>query len=194
MLLWMASIALSVSFLVVTAAVGLYVPAMATAHLVIAGLVSTVIALLAFADTRKMIQAGAPEMKVAGSLMRYMGLIWAWLALVISVTYGTSILEWSGWWQYFLSFIVLAGLCLFMSRILRDADEFDAHILRISRYIGCVTLFGTMTALAVFAVNRVNMFPAETHSWAASNVFVFGALALAAVSSYMLKASANQAK
>lgn len=198
MVLWMASIAVSVCLLVISAAVGATDPVGANIHLFIAGLVSTAMALLAISETRKLIQSGASQMIVAASLTRFMGLIWAWAALVISITYSTGILEWSSWWQYFLGLIVLSGLCLFLSSVLGKDGEtgaVDEHMLQASRYIAVSTLLLMVTAALVFGISRINALPSlEQDIWAAQNVFVFGALALSAISTYLLKASVNEAE
>jgi len=197
MVLWMSGIAASVCMLVISAAIGAHVPAAVNAHLVIAGLVSTVMAQIAISETRKLIQSGATDMAVAGSLMRFMGLIFAWAALAISVTYGTGILKWSAWWQYFAISMVLAGLCLFVSRLLCEAvgQHRDQSMLHLTRYLAGTTLFATVIAIAFFGLNRLDpVSTLATSTWAADNVFFFGAFALAAVSSYLLKASINEAR
>lgn len=189
MVLWMMGIAISVCLLVISAAIGAQVPIVANAHLIIAGLVSTVMALLAIGEARKLIQVGASDMMVTGSLMRFMGLIWAWAALAISITYGTGILEWSAWWQYFAGSMVLAGLFLFSSRLLCDASHQGRDQTKLR-----ITLLATVTAIAFCGLNQLNMVSAiEIGTWAADNVFFFGAFALAAISSYLLKASVNEA-
>jgi hypothetical protein len=189
MVLWMMGIAISVCLLVISAAIGAQVPIVGNAHLIIAGLVSTVMALLAIGEARKLIQVGASDMMVTGSLMRFMGLIWAWAALAISITYGTGILEWSAWWQYFAGSMVLAGLFLFSSRLLCVASHQGRDQTKLR-----ITLLATVTAIAFCGLNQLNMVSAiEIGTWAADNVFFFGAFALAAISSYLLKASVNEA-
>lgn len=193
--MWMMSIAISVCLLVITAAAGAYDQAMAHANLLVAALVSIAMALLALRDTRQLLKGGASDMIVAGSLMRFMGLIWAWAALAISVTYGPGFLSWSSWWQYFIGFVLLSGLCLFVSRLLCEAEGPDEKLLKTAQYIGGATLFAMVTSIAVFGTNRLAAVPTlEADSWAATNVLLFGAIALAAVSSYLLKASVNEAR
>ena len=122
MLLWMYSIAGSVCILVLSAGVATQLPAMAGVHLFVAGLVSTIMVLLALSETRKLIKDDESQITVIARLMRYMGLIWAWGALTIIVTYGTGILEWSAWWQYFASspwFLRAASACLYLSLLMR---------------------------------------------------------------------------
>jgi hypothetical protein len=189
MVLWMMGIAISVCLLVISAAIGAQVPIVGNAHLIIAGLVATVMALLAIGEARKLIQVGASDMMVTGSLMGFMGLIWAWATLAISITYGTGILEWSAWWQYFAGSMVLAGLFLFSSRLLCDASHQGRDQTKLR-----ITLLATVTAIAFCGLNQLDMVSAiEIGPWAADNVFFFGAFALAAISSYLLKASVNEA-
>ncbi|MBU2534098.1 MAG: hypothetical protein KKB37_15260 [Alphaproteobacteria bacterium] len=193
----MASIAISVCLLVISSSFGADSPTGVSAHLVIAALICTAMSLLAIGESRKLINSGASQMMVAGTLTRFMGLIWAWAALALSITYGTGILEWSSWLQHFLGAVVLSGLCLFLSRILHegaDAGAEDPGLLRMSRYIAAVTLFMAVVAVGLFGVMRLQDMPiVEQGVWAANNVFLFGAIALAAVSSYLLKASINEA-
>lgn len=196
MVLWMLSIAVSVALLVISASVGASVPMMASAHLFVAGLVSTVMALLAISETRKLIQNEESQMVIAGSLMRFMGLIWAWAALVVCVTYGTGILIWSEWTQYFGASVLASGICLFVSRMMVEnaATGEDDSLLQVGRYIAVATLLVSVISAGVFGVSRINgLLLAEQGAWAANHVFMFGALALAAVSAYMLKASVNDA-
>ena len=195
MVLWMLSIAISVALLVISAAMGADVPQMANGHLFVAGLISTVMALLAISETRRLIRDRQPQMVIAGSLMRFMGLVWAWAALVISITYGTGILEWSEWPKYFVGSMLLSGLCLFVSRMMieHSADGEDETMLTISRYIASATLLVSVISAGVFGVTRMNGL-AEQGAWAANHVFMFGAQALAAISAYLLKAGADEAQ
>ena len=49
-------------------------------------------------------------------------------------------------------------------------------------------------AALIFAINRISALPSpDLDVWAAHNVFMFGALALAAISTYLLKASVSEA-
>jgi MFS family permease len=120
MVLWMTTISVSVALLVVTAAMGLSMPTLALVYFLIAGMVSSVMAILALREAREMAESGATRGLVAAGLTRHMGLLWAWAALVTAITYGTGILSWSPWWQYFLSFMVFSGLCLFVSKVITE--------------------------------------------------------------------------
>jgi hypothetical protein len=197
MVLWMLSIAISVCLLVIAAATGADVQMAVRGHLIIAGLVSIVMALLAISETRQLIRSGATDMLITGNLMRFMGLIWAWVVLTISITYGTGIVEWSAWLPYFTASAIFAGLFLFISRLLCDAarNGRDETMLRVCQYMAGITLFAMVMAIAFYGLNRLNTVSAiETGTWAADNVFFFGAFALAAVSAYLLKASVNEAR
>ena len=122
MVLWMTTISVSVALLVVTAAMGLLMPTFALVHFLIAGMVATVMAMLALREAPEVAESGGSRGLVAAGLTRHMGLLWAWAALVTAITYGTSVLSWSPWWQYFLCFMVFSGLCLFLSRVIAEDD------------------------------------------------------------------------
>lgn len=197
MVLWMATIAVSVSLLAVTAAVGLAMPVFATVHLLVAGMVATVMALLALREAREIAHGGETRGLVAASLTRHMGLLWAWGALVLIITYGTGILAWSGWWQYFLTFMVFSGLCLFLSKVLAEDHEAgrpDERMLRVALALGVATLFAVVIAAGAIGFGRLaGAHPAEATIWAADHVFVFGGLAMAVVASFLLKTAASPA-
>lgn len=195
MILWMSTIAVSVSLLAISAALGGYDPAFATLHLLVAGVVATVMALLALREARELASNGETRGLVAANLTRHMGLLWAWGALVLVITYGTGILAWSAWWQYFLSFMVFAGLCLFLSKILQedhDAGRPDEKMLRVSLALAVITLFVVVVASGAIGFARLGgVQSAGSDIWAADHVFVFGGLAMAVVASYLLKTSAS---
>ncbi len=197
MILWMATIAISVSMLAISAAMGGYDPAFATLHLLVSGMVATIMALLALREARELSSDGETRGLVAANLTRHMGLLWAWGALVLVITYGTGILAWSAWWQYFLSFMVFAGLCLFLSKILQedhDAGRPDEKMLRVSLALAVTTLFVVVVASGAIGFARLGgVQAAESAVWAADHVFVFGGLAMAVVASYLLKTSVSAA-
>ena len=74
MALWMTTISVSVALLVVTAAMGLSMPTFALVHFLIAGMVATVMAMLAL---REAAESGGSRGLVAAGLTRHMGLLWA---------------------------------------------------------------------------------------------------------------------
>jgi hypothetical protein len=191
MVLWMTTISVSVALLVVTAAMGISMPAFSLVHFLITGMVASVMAILALREARATAAAGGTRALVAAGLTRHMGLLWAWAALVIVVTYGTAILEWSPWWQYFLSFMVFSGLCLFVSKVITEdqlAGRPDDKMQRVCLGLAATTLFIVVMAVGAIGFARLaGHQPHETGAWAADHVFVFGGIAMAVVAGFLLK-------
>ena len=198
MVYWMLSIAFSVVFLVISAAGRATDPKMAYVHMAIAALVAIVFALISVRDTRALIQSGAPRNAIYASTTRFMGLVWAWAALALVITYGTGVLEWSHWWQFFMFAMLLAGMLLFLSMVMRQdliRGNQDTNVLQLGGYITVAQLFGMVAVIvALFITSKdYSTFTADD-AWAAKNVFLFGALALAATCTYTLKAAIGDAK
>ncbi|MCB1511627.1 MAG: hypothetical protein KDJ36_12060 [Hyphomicrobiaceae bacterium] len=198
MVFWMLTIAFSVVFLVISAAAGSSDPQMVYVHMSVAALVSIVFALISVRDTRQLITEGAPRNAVYASTIRFMGLLWTWGALALVITYGTGILDWPNWMPFFVAFFVAAGLCMFISSTLRrdlDRGEADDRILQLGGYLTAVQLIGMVAAVVAISMSGGATIGAiKTDTWAANQVFLFGALALAAISAYTLKASIGDAR
>lgn len=194
MVIWMLGIGASVAALVLAAAMRL--PYL---HLGVAALVSLLVALASFQEARE-IKGGRQEAgMLASSSFRHIGLIWTWAALAMFVTYA-FILQWREWWHYFIAFMVLAGLCLFVSSTLRkdaEADSADATMFSIGRILAIALLvvcIGVMAGLLIhdgrawviggkfLKLPGAAKIVTGAQEWAANNIFFFGALAIAAVS------------
>jgi len=186
MVIWMLGIALGVSLLVLSAAMGLPL-----AHMAVAAFIALVIALVAIRENREQRAAGLTESAIASSTAMIMALVWIWGALALLVTYY-FILRWNEWLHFFIAFAVLGALCLFISNMLRrdaEAGRDDESMIKIGNYLTIGQLVGmivTMIGLLVdgkmwrfttSAGNRIGW-----QDWAANNIFFFGALALAAIS------------
>lgn len=199
MFFWMYAIAISVSFLVVAAAAGTMDPAMGSVHMAIAASVAIIFALVSFRDTRKLIQSGAPRPAVCAMSARCMSLIWAWGALALAITYGTGILRWPNWQLFFVVAISAACLCTFVSFTLRadvKRGHHDTKLVKIGGCLACFQLFAMIAIIATLAVrggSALHSVRAE-ESWAAYQIFLFGALGLAAVSAHAIKATAGVAR
>jgi hypothetical protein len=197
MVFWMLGIAISVAMLVVSAAMraqgGVQ---MAYVHMATAAAISTAFALLYIRET-KLLRAGhVSECEVAANTARFMGLVWAWGGLALIVTYGTGILVWKEWWQFFGAFFVAAGLCLLLSATLKkDAlqGKEDPTLMRIGRYLAIFQLVGMVaTMLGLLIDGKMTRFQVPRYTdWAANNIFFFGALAIAAISAYALRSKAR---
>ena len=186
MVIWMLGIAFSISVMIVTAAQSLYY-----VHMAVAALVSVVVALASFQEARA-VPSGRSDLALqASSNFRYMGMVWTWGALGLLVTYS-FILSWREWWQFFIGFALLAGLCLFISATLRnDAEKeaSDATMFKIAYGLALffmIAMVITMCGLVIDGkmwrfTTRAGLRPGW-QDWAANNIFFFGAMALAAIS------------
>lgn len=189
MVIWIIGIGASVAALVIMAALKQYY-----IHMAVAAIVSLLIALSAFQETRAQ-QAAAPPAKpeVLASLnLRHMGMIWTWAALAMFCTYAFGVLTWKEWLHFFIALVVLAGLSLFLSASLkRDAEAGtpDDTLLKVARGYAVFMLVAMIITMIGLAVDgKLWRFATEAgqrpnwQDWGANNIFFFGALGLAAVS------------
>lgn len=193
LVIWMATMTIAVSSVVLTAAARL-----TDAHAYVAGVVTLAIALLAIYEHRSLVAEKAGEKLIAASTARHMGLVWAWGALCLLVTYlpALGILRWVEWMPFTIMFAMLAALCLYFNLTLKREVENgndDPVLLNLSRYLA----YGQLVGMAATMVGLVidGKFPAEVkqnlawQDWAANNVFFFGAFALFAITANSLIAA-----
>lgn len=190
--IWMLGLGASVAALVLTAAMKLQL-----VHMAVAALVSILVALSAFREGRELGGGRQEVAMLASSGFRHLGLIWTWGALALLTTY-TFVLHWREWWQYFIAFFILAGLCLFMSATLRkdaDADSADAAMFSVGRILATVLMVVGIGVVAGLLLHDGKSFTlggkvlkfltqqkvGGSQEWAANNIFLFGSLAVAAV-------------
>lgn len=195
---WVLIIAISVGLLVVTAAARSTGVEMAYAHMGLSAVMALVFCLLAWRDARAVSAAGDQrDAAVSGVLSQYMGLVWAWGALALAVTYGTGIVTWKEWPAFFIVFALLAAVSFFVSRRLLAAAESsapDATLLKASRYLGMALLAGAVIVMIGLLVDGkmarfLEIQRPNWQDWAANNYFFFGAAALAIISAYGLVAT-----
>ena len=166
-----------------------------TLHAVAAGLVGSVIAALAIRDHQRLQEGGAPTSAIASSTARYLGLVWAWGALALLITY-TIIVDrrWPEWWQFFAGFAFAAAASLAFANMLdrdRATGRADATLVKVGRVLVQVQLVGMAAGLiSLFADGK---FPRDVShpDWAGSNIFFCGALTLAIISLDALRAPAH---
>ena len=180
MVIWMLGIAVSVAFLVLSAAAK-----QPYLHMIVAASVALLFALSAIAENRKLRAEGHSETIISSTTARYMGLVLIWGALGLFVTYS-FVLKWKEWWHFFLALIAAAGLCLFFAATLKkdaESGKDDATMKLLGRYMAWIMtggMFITMVGLIVDGKMTRFMNPRHT-DWAAQNIFFFGAVALAAI-------------
>lgn len=181
MIIWMLGIGASIAAMIVAAALKLqYV------HMAIAAIVCIFMALAAIAEVRATPEgADRPHLR-ASTTMRYLGMVWTWGALALITTYS-FVLKWSDWVPFFVLCLMAGGLFLFVSATLRkdgEAGAGDEKIVRVGRGLAMVQLIATGVALvALLAKGSFNPSSELGYQfWAANNLFLFGALALGAIS------------
>lgn len=199
MLFWVATIAGSVIVLVLTAALRAAGDIkMAYVHIAVAAVVAILLALMGIRDTAAVVTAGGSRSAVGAAKARAMGLVWAWGALCLGVTYGTGILGWKEWWHFFIPFAVASALCLFFAATLAKDDaagKEDESMLKLSRYLAMFQLGGMLVTMIGLVIDGkmtrfLNPRPGW-EDWAANNYFFFGAMALAALSIHALRTQAR---
>lgn len=185
LVIWFTLITASLCAMIIAAGAG-----MPMLHMLMTGLVSVGIALVAVFENGKLRSEGASKNLIAASTSRNMGFVYVWGALTIAITY-IFILRWHEWWHFMSAFAVAGALCLFYSNtLLRDdtAGREDATILNAGRVLTWVQLVGMVIAMIGMIVDgKLTRHLNPKHlDWAAQNIFFFGALALAIISAYAL--------
>lgn len=192
--IWIAAIAIASSLLIVTAglgAVGL--------NALVAALISFVIAILAVRDNERIISSDADVYALASLNARYMAVTWGWAAVAVAMVYMSAI-TWPEWWHFCVGFCAAALLCLCFSNLLTSEGASQVsgdRVLRLSRILSIVQLVACVVAIIGMVVdgkvpflNMPSLIEGKTRLgepyWAAHNIFVFGAAALAAISTVSL--------
>lgn len=184
--IWMAILTVSVCAIILSAAIGDPPTLMA-----MTGIVSFALALIAIRDHRKLELAGASRATLSASTARHMGLIWMWGALGLVVSYGLILSsEWPVWTYYFAAFAAASIACLLYAATV-DRDEGlgrkDETMVDLGKYLVIAQLLGVLTALiSIYLDPDKKLLTAEMPDWVANNIFIAGAIALTAVSSYAL--------
>jgi len=187
---WMLALGVAVSATILAAATN-----HATLHLAASGVVSLAIAVMAVRDHAQLTASGAPTTAVGSSTARYLGLVWAWGALTLFVTYMFIIEKrWPEWWQFFLGFAFAAVVSILFSNMLdrdRAAGRLDPTLVKVGRLLVQAQLVGMAAGLiSLFADGK---FPRDVQhaDWAGCNIFFFGALAVAAICADSLRSPAH---
>jgi hypothetical protein len=144
---------------------------------------------MATRDRRNLAAAGASASKIAAATARYMGIVWLWGAVSLFVVY-VFILTWHEWWQFFAAFAVVGAVCLGYAALLeRDAaaGRDDKTMLALGRYMAIGQLVGMAVTVIGLAIDpdKELYWPADG-DWAGNIIFMFGALALLAITAHAL--------
>jgi FtsH-binding integral membrane protein len=186
MVVWMLSLTIGLCGTILAA--GAFQPAL---HLAACGAISIAFAIMAMRENSRQTAAQTAPGIISATTAHYMGLVWSWGALTIVATY-LFILRWPEWWQFFLGFAVAAVLCLLYAAVmLHDAEKGreDSALLKLGRLLAAAQLVGmTIAVVGLFVDKKVTHFMAPTRypDWAANNIAICGAVALALISGHAL--------
>jgi hypothetical protein len=195
MVVWTMALTIGISIQAITAAI----PSVGL-HAIISAMISLVIAVLAVRENDKAVTSDAEVYALSAVNARYMGVVWAWAMVTLTLTYGL-VLRWPEWWHFALPFGAAAILCLCFANLLANSAEGSTagRILKISRFLAVVQLVGAIAAMVGLLVDGKLPFLSglpsliEGHyrvgakDWAANDVFFFGAMALAVISAVALR-------
>lgn len=185
LIIWMTTLTLGVCLLILAAGAGQPVH-----YMIVTALINFAIATIGLREVISLDQKGAPISAVSASTARYMGLIYAWGALSLFVTYYFILPEWHEWPVFFGAFAIVAAISLFFAATMsNDAErgKDDPTLLKFGRILTVVQFAGTLIAVAGLLIDPDKQFlnPLK-RDWAAQTTFLFGAIALAAISAAAL--------
>jgi hypothetical protein len=189
---WMLGISFAAAAMVLTAAMELY-GLQTLLSMVIAGF----IVLAAIRDHRSLIALNGFAAHAYATLVRHMGMLYAWAAVSIALVYALLI-QWDFWFIAFLLMGLGATLCLFLANILmRDltGDGVDRNVTDLVRSIAKAQFAATCVAfggLLTFGTLSPSAFGGEA-KWVAVNIMLCAAFALAALSGYIVALPAVEA-
>lgn len=191
-MLGMILLAAGVIAILLTAAAGK--PA---AHMIVAALLASSFVVFGVRTRDALESAGASRSALESVSARAMGLVWLWGGLGLFGTY-LFFLSWREWWHFTLAFLLAGTLCLgFAATLDRDAraGKDDQTLLKLGRYLGIAQLAGMIITVAGLAIDPDKEFLATVRpDWAANSIFLFGALALAAITAHALMRNARQSQ
>ena len=185
MLIWVIGFAFSISVLALTAGGNAQ-----SLHLTICAVIALAIAFSAAIEIGKAQSVGQSRSIIAAAVARYMGLLWAWSAVAISVTYAL-VLSWVNWLPIFLILMLGSSTCLFVARILdREAvaKAPDQRIINLVRFVAWSKFGATCLAIGgLLAAGKLGPdgFGGQSR-WAAMNILLCTAIGLAVISGYAL--------
>jgi hypothetical protein len=162
-------------------------------HMVTAAVVALAFAGFSVYELNTLAAASASELEMASATARHCALVWAWGAVSILIIYVAVFPgQWREWWQFVLGFGFAALTAAAFSKLL-DQDvargQTDRSLIKIGRSLLVVQAVGA--GLGVVSMIADGKFPrAQSHpDWAACNIFVFGALAIAVISVHALRSA-----
>lgn len=182
---WLAILLLTVTAILVATSFGDI-----RLHLIIAGLSALIFIAMAIKENVGLTAAGASRHEIGAADARNMGLVWVWGAAILGISYAMLLTPWREWLHFFAAFAVVGCLCLvFAGALERDAqsENADQTLLKLGRLLTigqCVGMIATIVGIAIDPDKSI--VSKARPDWAANIVFIFGGLALFAISAFAL--------
>ncbi len=183
--IWVSILTIGICAIILAAGSGV-----AHYFMAVTALISFAIAAIGLREIISLDKANASLSAVSAATARYMGLVYAWGALALFATYYFILPEWREWPVFCGALAVVAVVSLFFAvtmsnDVARGKD--DPTLLRIGRILTIVQFSGTVAAVIGLMIDPDKQFLNTAKlDWAAQTVFLFGAIALAAISAAAL--------
>ncbi len=159
-------------------------------HLATAALSALIFAVMGLRDNAQLTASGASQHAIGASSAQHMGLVWIWGAAILGLSYTLLLTPWREWLHFFAAFAVVGLLCLlFASALERDAanNSDDQTMLKLGRLLTIGQVLGMLAMLIGISIDPDKSILTKIRpDWAANIVFVFGGLALLAISAHAL--------
>jgi hypothetical protein len=185
MIIWMTILTIGICLLILAAGAGTPIQFMA-----VTALISFAIAAIGLREIIALDKQGAAVSAVSASTARYMGLVYAWGALALFATYFFILPQWHEWPVFCAAFAIVAAISLFFAATMsKDVErgKDDPTLLKIGRILTIAQFAGTIVAVIGLMIDPDKQFLNPLRrDWAAQTIFLFGALALAAISAAAL--------
>lgn len=185
MIIWMTILTIGICLLILAAGAGTPIQFMA-----VTALISFAIAAIGLREIIALDKQGAAVSAVSASTARYMGLVYAWGALALFATYFFILPQWHEWPVFCAAFAIVAAISLFFAATMsKDVErgKDDPTLLKIGRILTIAQFAGTIVAVIGLMIDPDKQFLNPLRrDWAAQTIFLFGALALAAISATAL--------
>jgi hypothetical protein len=191
LIIWTSTLAIGICSLILAAGSG--VPHY---YMAATALISFAIAVIGLREIIALDKANASLSAVSASTARYMGLVYAWGALALFATYYFILPEWREWPVFCIALALIAVVSLlFAAAMSKDVarGKDDPTLLKIGRILTIVQFAGTLIAVVGLLIDPDKQFlNTQKLDWAAQTVFLFGAIALAAISAAALFYTRNR--
>ncbi|MFM7084024.1 MAG: hypothetical protein ACKOW3_03325 [Hyphomicrobium sp.] len=159
-------------------------------YLITSGIIGITVGLRGLRDLQKLHALHSSPSTLSAAAALHMGLVWAWGGGALFISYSFFLPPWREWVLFSTSFAIIAAFSLFFASLMsKDAQKGkeDLSLLKVGRFLTIIQLCGTVAAVVGLIVDPQKFFlNVDKHDWAANNIFFFGALGLAIISTTAL--------